>query len=207
MSAPAAPAATPAPSDNKSVQLANIVADMVAAKVLPPLLEQIAALKSLDGAILARIEILESMNAGAGKKAVKATTSTAKTGTAKAVAKPAGAAKADNREREDKIANSMLWFKYCVAENAEESDFREVYCSGENLEKVSTDPTVVKCNAATEPVKYWNAVAAAVWKLLPQATQGDIKIHFTAWKNARAALAAAPPLAEEGADEVVDETA
>jgi len=179
--------------DAKQLALAELISSTCATKVLPKLAEvqgDIAKLSIGVAAIQARLEILESLGSGPPKRATRA------------AAKPAGAkggAKASTKTTEEKVTNTLLFFRYMLKNDL--GGYREQYADEDALASVANDAGVAKKDREKDTAEYYSAAGAALWKTIDTAGREVIKAAYTAWKEDLQREGDAAPLEEGDAGE------
>lgn len=159
------------------------------------LTKELAKLSVSNNAILARIEVLESVLAG-GSAAKR----TVRTGApAKGAAKRPAAKKGGSSDDKQKVTNALLYFRYALANDLD--DARETWGTEENIAAAEQDALVSKRvgTKETDPSSYWSAVGAALWKTCTSEQKDETRSKFLAWKESTARDEGDEPLQEEGA--------
>lgn len=176
--------AAAAPESKQAAQavLAKSVSDKVLADLVPLLnqasqasAEQSAEIQVQLATILARLEVLE-MSASSAKKATKVG---GKGAAAKAGGKGAAGKKAGEDPR-DKVKNSMLYFRWAMANDEE---FYNTYMTDEIREALEADENLAK---KKDPTERKLAEGTLLWKShLSVDQKADIRTLFTDWQAQR----------------------
>lgn len=193
--------AATAAGGNKQAELSkNIAATLI--ELLVPIMDKqgkemadhFAEIITRLGALEARFEVLESVSSGA-KKATK--TTAGKAATAAKGKAAAGKGKAAAEDPREKVKNSMLYFRWALANDEK---FREEYVTADLQEVIDADENIAKKKDEKEK---WLAAGSLLWKShLTDDQKKEIRTLYNEWSKQREqdALAADGQLEDDGAE-------